>query len=115
MSTQSVSTPAPAVARGRGAHWIDDWRPEEQAFWRDVTFGACQLFNTVLGPGSSDGQHENHLHLDLARHSSARAIHVCRPRVPKGWVALAERRGAVPAPLSFAGTIEEPLKGEDDQ
>jgi hypothetical protein len=105
------------LADGRETKVLTGWRgsPEEQAFWRDVAFGACQMFNTVLGPGSSDGQHENHLHLDLARHSSARAIHVCRPRVPKGWVALAERRGAVQAPLSFTGDIEEPLKGEDDQ
>jgi len=105
------------LADGRETKVLTGWRgsPEEQAFWRDVTFGACHLFNTVLGPGSSDGQHENHLHLDLARHSSARVIHVCRPRVPKGWVALAERRGVVQAPLSFAGEIEEPLKGEDDQ
>jgi NNP family nitrate/nitrite transporter-like MFS transporter len=33
VSTQSVSTPAPAVARGRGTRWIDDWRPEDPVFW----------------------------------------------------------------------------------
>jgi NNP family nitrate/nitrite transporter-like MFS transporter len=26
-------TPAPAPARHRGRHWIDDWRPEDPAFW----------------------------------------------------------------------------------
>jgi hypothetical protein len=104
------------LADGRETKVLTGWRgsPEEQAFWRDVAFGACQIFSTVLGPGSSDGQHENHLHLDLARHSTSRVIHVCRPRVPKDWVALASQRGQQ-APLSFAGQIEEPLKGEDDQ
>ena len=33
MSTQSVSTPAPGVAAGRRSRWIDDWRPEDPAFW----------------------------------------------------------------------------------
>jgi NNP family nitrate/nitrite transporter-like MFS transporter len=33
LSTQSVSTPAPGVAAGRGSRWIDDWRPEDPVFW----------------------------------------------------------------------------------
>jgi NNP family nitrate/nitrite transporter-like MFS transporter len=32
-TTTEVFTPAPARARHRGRHWIDDWRPEDPAFW----------------------------------------------------------------------------------
>ena len=33
MSTQSVTTPAAGVAAEPRGHWIDDWRPEDPAFW----------------------------------------------------------------------------------
>lgn len=36
---------------------------------RKVHKGACGIFGTTLGPGS-DGYHENHIHLDVARHRS---------------------------------------------
>jgi hypothetical protein len=105
------------LADGRETRILGGWSgsPAERQFWRDVAFGACRTFTTVLGPGTSDGQHENHLHLDLARHSSARLIHVCRPRVPQGWMSTAERSGATGAAPAFTGSIEEPLRGEDDQ
>jgi hypothetical protein len=105
------------LADGRETKVLTGWNgtPEERQFWRDVTYGACRSFTTVLGPGSSDGQHENHLHLDLARHSTARLLHVCRPRVPKGWMSTAERNGLAAQQPVFAGTVEEPLRGEDDQ
>jgi hypothetical protein len=105
------------LADGRETKVLTGWRgtPEEQTFWRDVAYGACRTFTTVLGPGTSDGQHENHLHLDLARHSATRAIHVCRPSVPAGWVAAARRNGLQPEAPAFTGSIVEPLKGEDDQ
>lgn len=36
---------------------------------RRVHKGACGIFGTTLGPGS-DGYHENHIHLDVARYRS---------------------------------------------
>ena len=105
------------LADGRETKVLTGWRgpPEEQAFWRDVAYGACRSFTTVLGPGTSDGQHENHLHLDLARHSGTRQVHVCRPRVPADWVATARRNGGGDGTdPQFTGSVVEPLKGEDD-
>jgi hypothetical protein len=105
------------LADGRQTSVLTGWNgsPQEASFWRDVAYGACRTFSTVLGPGSSDGLHENHLHLDLARHSASHSIHVCRPRVPKDWVAMAERNGLRQPSSDFTGSIEEPLRGEDDQ
>lgn len=104
------------LADGRETKVLTGWRgsAEEQTFWRDVAYGACTTFTTVLGPGSSDGRHENHLHLDLARHSSQRRVHVCRPRVPKNWVALA-RRNTGTQTAAFNGSIEDPLGNEIDE
>jgi hypothetical protein len=101
---------------GRQTTIRSGWRgsAEERAFWRDIAFGGCGLFNTVLGPGS-DGHHENHLHLDLARHSSKRTLHVCRPRVPEGFVPIAQRfspAGAVEP--EFTGSIVEPKDADTD-
>ncbi len=52
--------------------------PEEQAFLREVFLGACEMFSTVLGPGS-DMFHYDHFHVDLARHGGGKRI--CKPRV----------------------------------
>ncbi|MEQ8482378.1 MAG: extensin family protein [Hoeflea sp.] len=41
----------------------------EEAFQRAVRAGACLHFTTVLGPGS-DGNHNDHLHLDIIERSS---------------------------------------------
>jgi hypothetical protein len=56
------------------------WRGDEadRAFLRQVHAGACGPFTTVLGPGS-DGLHEDHLHLDLARHDNAGTRRYCKP------------------------------------
>ncbi|WP_075215424.1 extensin family protein [Mongoliimonas terrestris] len=56
------------------------WRgsPADRAFLRQVHAGACGPFTTVLGPGS-DGKHEDHLHLDLARHNAKGTYRYCRP------------------------------------
>lgn len=58
----------------------DGWRGQEieREFLREVFVGACRHYTTVLGPGS-DGHHEDHFHLDLARHDPAGRIRVCRP------------------------------------
>lgn len=71
------------LADGREVSVLKDWRkgPQEaQDFLREVHGGACGAFKTVLGPGSSDGFHENHLHLDLARHDVKGRRAFCRPK-----------------------------------
>lgn len=49
---------------------------DERAFLRSVFQGACDRFNTVIGP-DGDRHHHNHIHLDLARHGSSGTYKVC--------------------------------------
>ena len=71
------------LADGRRISVKDGWRglPEEQGFLRDIQGAACQLFNTVLAPGSNI-YHYDHIHVDLMRRSSGRAI--CNPAAVSG-------------------------------
>jgi hypothetical protein len=80
------------LADGRHITVKDGWRgmPEEQGFLRDVQVSACQLFNTVLAPGSNR-HHYDHIHVDLMRRSSGRVI--CQPDAVSGD-AVASRAGA---------------------
>jgi hypothetical protein len=82
------------LADGRRVTVKDGWRgrPEEQGFLRDVQAAACQHFSTVLAPGSN-AFHYDHIHVDLMRRSSGRAI--CQPdAVPGDMVAArAAQRG----------------------
>ncbi len=50
----------------------------DRAFLREVARGACGAFTTVLGPGA-DRSHDDHLHLDLARHNNAGTYRYCKP------------------------------------
>jgi hypothetical protein len=43
-------------------HWPGD--DERAAFLRDIHTGACQIFDTVLGPRANEA-HANHFHFDL--------------------------------------------------
>jgi hypothetical protein len=84
-----------------------DWRngaPEAQAFLREIHAGACGIFTTVLGPGS-DRFHEDHFHLDLARHN-AKGSAYCRPRPPAPRPADERLPGAGPdeIPMTYAPT-----------
>jgi hypothetical protein len=56
------------LADGRRVTVKSDWKGSgaERAFWRSVHRTTCDVFSVVLGPGS-DGYHEDHLHMDLAR------------------------------------------------
>lgn len=77
---------------------------QEAAFLHDVHGGACGPFTTVLGPGA-DILHDNHIHLDLARHGSAShgARRFCRPEprpAPPGPPTLAEDQDAADLPAS---------------
>ncbi|MDC7984365.1 extensin family protein, partial [Rhodoplanes sp. TEM] len=67
------------------------WRgtPEEQGFLRDVQVSACELFSTVLAPGSNVF-HYDHIHVDLMRRSSGRRI--CQPAAVPGEVVAARAR-----------------------
>ena len=51
--------------------------PGEQAFLRQVRAGSCRDFTTVLGPGA-DAHHDDHFHLDLARHGSDGLKRICK-------------------------------------
>ncbi|WP_052341161.1 extensin family protein [Salinarimonas rosea] len=70
------------LADGRRISVSSGWRgaPEEQGFLREAFVGACGPFTTVLGPGS-DSQHEDHFHLDLARHDARGERRYCRPQI----------------------------------
>jgi hypothetical protein len=65
-------------ADGREVEFKKGWkgRPEEQGFLRAVHAAACERFSTVLAPGA-DMFHYDHIHVDLARRASGRAI--CKP------------------------------------
>ncbi|MEW6644049.1 MAG: extensin family protein [Pseudomonadota bacterium] len=71
------------LADGRRISVKDGWRglAEEQGFLRDVQGGACQVFNTVLAPGSNV-YHYDHIHVDLMRRASGRVI--CQPAAVAG-------------------------------
>lgn len=75
------------LADGRTIRVKSGWRSadaSEANFLRSVGGASCDDFTTVLGPGG-DAAHQDHLHLDLARHSKGR--HVCRggdEPVPQG-------------------------------
>ncbi len=84
----------------------DGWHgsPEEQGFLHDVQSGACEMFMTVLAPGSNV-YHYDHMHVDLMRRASGRGI--CEPTAVPGEVAAARaggrwRAGAAPYTGSVA-------------
>ena len=71
------------LADGRKISVKDGWKgmPEEQGFLRDVQGGACQIFNTVLAPGSNV-YHYDHIHVDLMRRAKRPVI--CQPAAVSG-------------------------------
>ncbi len=83
------------LADGRRISVQNGWKgmPEEQGFLRDVQAAACQYFTTVLAPGSNV-YHYNHIHVDLMRRSSGRAI--CRPGAVSGEEVAARAAGRNP-------------------
>ena len=80
------------LADGRKITVKGGWRgtPEEQGFLRDVHASACQLFSTVLAPGSN-AFHYDHIHVDLMRRASGRQV--CNPAPIPGDL-VAARAGA---------------------
>jgi len=75
------------LADGRRISVKDGWRGEaaEQGFLRDVHASACQLFSTVLAPGSN-AFHYDHIHVDLMRRASRS---ICNPAPIPGDVVAA--------------------------
>jgi hypothetical protein len=97
------------LADGRKITVKDGWHgaPEEQGFLHDVQGAACEMFTTILAPGSN-AYHYDHMHVDLMRHASGRVI--CEPDPIPGEVAATRaggrygsRPGASPVTGSIAG------------
>jgi hypothetical protein len=67
------------LADGREVTVKQGWRgePRERAFLREVHRGACSEFTTVLGP-DADGYHQDHFHMDLARHGRDGLSRICK-------------------------------------
>ena len=84
-------------ADGRKITVKNGWRgaAEERGFLHEVAAGACDMFNTVLGPGSNV-YHYDHLHFDLMRRSNDHRI--CNPDM-RGGDRVAGRGSR---PLGFA-------------
>jgi hypothetical protein len=85
----------------------DGWHgtPEEQGFLHDVQGAACELFTTVLAPGSNE-YHYDHMHVDLMRRASGRVI--CQPAAISGETAAARaggRYGWRPGAPAVTGSI----------
>jgi len=85
----------------------DGWHgaPEEQGFLHDVQGAACEMFATVLAPGSNE-YHYDHIHVDLMRRASGRII--CQPAAMSGEAAAARaggRYGWRPGAAAVTGSI----------
>jgi hypothetical protein len=90
------------LANGRKITVKDGWlgAPEEQGFLRDIHGAACEMFTTVLAPGSNV-HHNDHMHVDLMRSPSV----VCQPAAIPGEVAAARANGRnQPRPHSALST-----------
>ena len=98
------------LADGRRITVKNGWRgmPEEQGFLRDIQAGACQLFNTVLAPGSN-ALHYDHFHVDLMRRSSGRVI--CQPAAVSGDAVASRPGGRNPYAASRDPSVTGSLGG----
>lgn len=67
------------LADGRVVTVKGGWRGDagERAFLRAVHKGACDSFTTVLGP-DGDIHHQDHFHVDLARHGRDGLMRICK-------------------------------------
>ncbi len=95
------------LANGQEIVVVSAWgrgTARERAFLGAVFGGACQEFDTVLGPGS-DRFHYNHIHVDLLASNGSRGRHYCRPQpgIPVAEAASDPKSTASVTPLSFVG------------
>ena len=67
------------LSDGRTVTVEHGWRgaAADRAFLREAHSGACKLFTTVIGP-DGDRQHQDHFHLDLARHNKDGTYRYCK-------------------------------------
>ncbi|MGQ3671897.1 extensin-like domain-containing protein [Xanthobacter sp. TB0136] len=86
------------TADGRWITVKNGWKgkPEEQGFLRQVHAGACDMFTTVLSPGSNI-YHYDHIHFDLKRHAKGRSY--CNPKPQRVAAPMAPPPPAMPAPV----------------
>jgi hypothetical protein len=52
--------------------------PAAEGAFEVIRKSACGWFTTVLGPGSPDNLHENHLHVDTQSHGSGEGYKICQ-------------------------------------
>ncbi|WP_323041641.1 extensin family protein [Gemmobacter sp.] len=64
---KAIDVSAIILANGQKLSILRDYKGRSGAPIRAAHKAACGIFGTTLGPGS-DGMHEDHLHLDTARH-----------------------------------------------
>ncbi|MFK8033334.1 MAG: extensin family protein [Hyphomicrobiales bacterium] len=66
-------------ANGKQVSVAKGWkgRRSERLFLREINDGACEHFTTVLGP-RADKFHQDHFHMDLARHGKSGTRKVCK-------------------------------------
>ena len=102
---------------GREITFVKDWtrgKENDKAFLREIQAGACQIFTTVLAPGS-DVFHYNHMHVDLAMHgnTSEGPRRYCKPIPAPGLMPKPFKHDDLPDPpeldedLDIAGLIEK--------
>jgi hypothetical protein len=77
--------------------------------WREgMRASACARFSTILGPGS-DGEHEEHIHLDLAERRNNYKVCEWDVRVP-----VVQAKAAPPAPADDAAVSADDAAGEGE-
>lgn len=98
------------LADGRYVSVKTGWKglPEEQGFLRDVQGGACQIFNTVLAPGSNV-YHYDHIHVDLMRRHSRPVI--CKPAAVSGEEIAGRAQQRSPYANSHGGSTWSGITG----
>ena len=105
------------LADGREVRVKDGWKgaPEEQGFLRTVHAAACERFSTVLAPGA-DIFHHDHIHVDLARRVSGRAV--CKPEpmtvqppAPRMPESAPMARAPTPSTSPWAQNAPQPANG----
>jgi hypothetical protein len=83
--------------------------------WREtMKASACARFSTVLGPGS-DGNHEEHIHLDLAERRNNYKLCEWDVRTPPPPPAVAQKEPPQAADQNAATTDEASADDESTQ
>nr|WP_306267572.1 extensin family protein [Pararhizobium sp. IMCC3301] len=75
----AIDISAFTLANGKTVTVAKGWNGPgaQRQFLRAVNAGACRYFTTVLGP-KADRYHQDHFHLDLARHGKSGTYRICK-------------------------------------